>query len=165
MAREREYFIHGTDGVEGAVKRGVPEAVASHIFDEMMDFASYAFNKAHAACYAVLTYRTGYLKCYYPVEYLAAIINGYMASSDAVAEYVYAARRMGIKVLQPDVNRSVAKFSVEGDCIRFGLAAVKTLEPPLWTTWSKSGKKTVPSGILQTSAGEQRDSTNACWKI
>lgn len=144
MAREREYFIHGTDGVEGAVKRGVPEAVASHIFDEMMDFASYAFNKAHAACYAVLTYRTGYLKCYYPVEYLAAIINGYMASSDAVAEYVYAARRMGIKVLQPDVNRSVAKFSVEGDCIRFGLAAVKNVGAAVMDNMVKERKENGP---------------------
>lgn len=127
MAREREYFIHGTDGVEGAIKRGIPEATANRIFDAMMDFASYAFNKAHAACYAVLTYRTAYLKCYYPVEYLAAIINGYMASSDSVAEYIYAARKLGIKVLPPDVNRSFVKFSVEGNAIRFGLAAVKNV--------------------------------------
>lgn len=127
MAREREYFIHGMDGVEGAIKRGIPEATANRIFDAMMDFASYAFNKAHAACYAVLTYRTAYLKCYYPVEYLAAIINGYMASSDSVAEYIYAARKLGIKVLPPDVNRSFVKFSVEGNAIRFGLAAVKNV--------------------------------------
>ena len=127
MAREREYFVHGTDGVEGAVKRGVKEQVADHIFDEMMDFASYAFNKAHAACYAVTTYRTAYLKHYFPVEFLAAMINGYMYNSDSVAEYVYSARRSGIKVLGPDANRSRPKFSVENGCIRFGLAAVKNV--------------------------------------
>lgn len=127
MAREREFFVHGTDGVEGAVKRGVGEKVADHIFDEMMDFASYAFNKAHAACYAVTTYRTAYLKRYFPVEFLAAMINGYMANSDSVAEYVYSARRSNIKVLGPDVNKSRPKFSVENGCIRFGLAAVKNV--------------------------------------
>lgn len=127
MAKEREYFIHGTDGVEGALKRGVSEQTANHIFDEMMDFASYAFNKAHAACYAVLSYRTAYLKRYYPVEFYAAIINGYMGNADDVASYVYAARRQGIKILPPNVNRSFAKFSVEGDAIRFGVAAVKNV--------------------------------------
>ena len=127
MAREREYFVHGTEGVEGAVKRGVSERVADHIFDEMMDFASYAFNKAHAACYAVTTYRTAYLKHYFPVEFLAAIINGYMGNSDSVAEYVYAARKSGIRVLGPDVNKSRPKFSVEDGAIRFGLAAVKNV--------------------------------------
>jgi len=127
MAREREYFVHGTEGVEGAVKRGVSERVADHIFDEMMDFASYAFNKAHAACYAVTTYRTAYLKHYFPVEFLAAIINGYMGNSDSVAEYVYAARKSGIRVLGPDVNKSRPKFSVENGAIRFGLAAVKNV--------------------------------------
>ncbi len=125
MAKEREYFLHGTEGVEGAVKRGVPEPVANHIFDEMMDFASYAFNKAHAAGYAVLAYRTAYLKLYHPVAFFAAIINSYMGSSDTVAEYVYAARRHGIEVLSPDINRSMAMFSVENDAIRFGLSAVK----------------------------------------
>ena len=127
MAREREYFVHGTEGVEGSVKRGVDEKVANHIFDEMMDFASYAFNKAHAACYAVTTYRTAYLKHYFPVEFLAAIINGYMGNSDSVAEYVYSARRSGIKVYGPDVNTSRPRFSVENGAIRFGLAAVKTV--------------------------------------
>jgi len=125
MAKEREYFIHGTDGVEGAVKRGVPEAVANRIFDEMMDFASYAFNKSHAAAYAVLAYRTAYLKHYYPVEFMTALINSYMGTSDKVAEYVYSAQRQGIKTLPPDVNRSRARFSPENGAIRFGLAAVR----------------------------------------
>lgn len=125
MAREREYFIHGTDGVEGALRRGVPEAAANRIFDEMMDFASYAFNKSHAAAYAVLAYRTAYLKHHYPVEFMTALINSFMGSSDKVAEYVYSARRQGIRVLPPDINKSRARFSVENGCIRFGLAAVR----------------------------------------
>lgn len=125
MAREREYFVHGTDGVEGAVRRGVPEDVANRIFDEMMDFASYAFNKSHAAAYAVLAYRTAYLKHYYPVEFMTALINSFMGTSDKVAEYVYSAQRQGICTLPPDVNRSQARFSVEDGAIRFGLAAVR----------------------------------------
>ena len=125
MAREREYFVHGTDGVEGAVRRGVPEDVANRIFDEMIDFASYAFNKSHAAAYAVLAYRTAYLKHYYPVEFMTALINSFMGTSDKVAEYVYSAQRQGIRTLPPDVNRSQARFSVEGGAIRFGLAAVR----------------------------------------
>ena len=125
MAKEREYFIYGTDGVEGALRRGVPEAAANRIFDEMMDFASYAFNKSHAAAYAVLAYRTAYLKHHYPVEFMTALINSFMGSSDKVAEYVYSARRQGIRVLPPDVNKSLARFSVENGCIRFGLAAVR----------------------------------------
>ena len=137
MAKEREFFIHGTEGVDGAVKRGVPEAVADRIFDEMIDFASYAFNKSHAACYAVLAYRTAYLKLYYPVEFMTALINSYMGGSDTVAKYVYTARRLGLAVLPPDVNRSRSRFSVEqvgknedGSkqlAIRFGLAAVKSV--------------------------------------
>lgn len=137
MAKEREFFIHGTEGVDGAVKRGVPETVADRIFDEMMDFASYAFNKSHAACYAVLAYRTAYLKLYYPVEFMTALINSYMGGSDTVAKYVYTARRLGLAVLPPDVNRSRSRFSVEqvgknedGSkqlAIRFGLAAVKSV--------------------------------------
>ncbi|MDO4565422.1 MAG: DNA polymerase III subunit alpha [Clostridia bacterium] len=131
MAKEREYFVYGTEGVDGAVKRGVSAQVANRIFDEMMDFASYAFNKSHAAGYAVLSYRTAYLEKYFPVEFMAATINGYMSNSDAVANYVYAARRQGIKVLQPDVNSSRAKFSVENGAIRFGLGAVKNVSAGL----------------------------------
>ena len=127
MAKEREYFVHGTDGVVGAVKNGVPEAVANHIFDEMMDFASYAFNKSHAAAYAVLAYRTAYLKYYYPVEFLTALINSFLGSVDTVASYVYSARNHGIKVLPPDVNFSRARFAPENGAIRFGLAAVRNV--------------------------------------
>ena len=127
MAKERTFFVYGTDGVDGAIKRGVPENVANHIFDEMMDFASYAFNKAHAACYAVVAYRTAYLKHYYPAELFAATINGYRQNTDSVAAYVYDARRQGIKILPPDVNRSLALFNVEGDAIRFGLSSVRNV--------------------------------------
>ena len=127
MAKEREYFIHGTEGVVGAVKNGVPEAVADKIFDEMMDFASYAFNKSHAAAYAVLAYRTAYLKYYYPVEFLTALINSYLGSVDTVAKYVYSARNHGVKVLPPDVNYSRARFAPENGAIRFGLSAVRNV--------------------------------------
>ena len=138
MAKEREIFINGAEGIDGAVRRGVPADIANSIFDEMMDFASYAFNKSHAACYAVLGYRTGYLKLYYPVEFMTALINSFMGSSDHVSKYVYTARRLGIPVLPPDINKSVTRFSVErisddpdapfgGLAIRFGLAAVKSV--------------------------------------
>ena len=127
MAKEREYFVHGTEGVVGAVANGVPEAVANKIFDEMMDFASYAFNKSHAAAYAVLAYRTAYLKYYYPVEFLTALINSFLGSVETVAKYVYSARNHGIKVLPPDVNFSRARFSPEQGAIRFGLSAVRNV--------------------------------------
>lgn len=127
MAKEREFFIHGTEGVEGTVKRGVNEDISNRIFDEMMDFASYAFNKSHAAAYAVLAYRTAYLKHYYPVEFMTALINSYMGNADKVAEYVYSAQRQNIKVLPPDINHSVTRFSVEKENIRFGLAAIKSV--------------------------------------
>ena len=127
MAKERTFFVYGTDGVDGAIKRGVPEDVANHIFDEMMDFASYAFNKAHAACYAVVAYRTAYLKHYYPTELFAATINGYRQNTDSVAAYVYSARKQGIKILPPDVNRSMALFNVENNAIRFGLSSVRNV--------------------------------------
>ncbi|MBR2645184.1 MAG: DNA polymerase III subunit alpha [Clostridia bacterium] len=127
MAKERQFFVYGTEGVDGAIKRGVPENVANAIFDEMMDFASYAFNKAHAACYAVVAYRTAYLKHYYPTEFFAATINGYRQNTDSISNYVYAARRQGIKVLSPDVNKSMALFNVEGDAIRFGLSSVRNV--------------------------------------
>ncbi|MCE5189481.1 MAG: DNA polymerase III subunit alpha [Eubacteriales bacterium] len=127
MAKEREYFVHGTEGVVGAVKNGVPEPVANKIFDEMMDFASYAFNKSHAAAYAVLAYRTAYLKYYYPVEFLTALINSYLGSVETVAKYVYSARNHGIRVLPPDVNFSRARFSPEQGAIRFGLSAVRNV--------------------------------------
>ena len=133
MEQERKNFIYGIvadDGniiVKGAVQNGVDEATANQIFDEMMDFASYAFNKSHAAAYAVLTYQTAWLKRYYPVEFMAATLNSYLASSDKVSQYVHECRSVGISVLPPDINESQVKFSVKDGRIRFGLAAVKNV--------------------------------------
>ncbi|MGO5027542.1 DNA polymerase III subunit alpha [Candidatus Agathobaculum pullicola] len=127
LEKERVNFIHGNEelGIDGAVRRGVPEAVAASLFDEIMDFANYAFNKAHAVCYAVVSFRTAYLKCHYPREYMAALLTSVLDSSDKISEYIQAAREMGISVLPPDVNESFDGFSVSGRDIRFGLAAVK----------------------------------------
>ncbi|MGN0993645.1 MAG: DNA polymerase III subunit alpha, partial [Butyricicoccus sp.] len=127
LEKERVSFIHGNpeEGIEGAVARGVPEQVASELFDEIMDFANYAFNKAHAVCYAVVAYRTAYLKCHYPHEYMAALLTSVLDSTDKIAEYITAARDMGLRVLPPDVNESEDCFSVTDGGIRFGLAAIK----------------------------------------
>ena len=129
LEKERVSFIHGNpaEGIEGAVARGVDERTASELFDEIMDFANYAFNKAHAVCYAVVSYRTAYLKCHYPREYMAALLTSVLDSTDKIAEYIAAARDMGLKVLPPDVNESEDCFSVSGDAIRFGLAAIKNV--------------------------------------
>lgn len=133
MERERESFINGiveadgTVSVPGAIRRGIPESVANKIFDEMTDFASYAFNKAHAACYAVVAYRTAWLKYYYPVEMMTALINSFIGSSDKIADYIYYCRKRGIKILPPDINRSEPHFTVENGAIRFGLVGIKNV--------------------------------------
>jgi hypothetical protein len=133
MERERANFVHGaTDAgggvrVAGAVRNGVPEGVANKIFDDMLDFASYAFPKAHATAYAVVAYQTAWLKYYYPVEFMAAILNSCMGNADRVAHYMREARQMGIGVMPPDINSSLAKFSVSGGNLRFGLAAIKNV--------------------------------------
>ena len=128
LEKERVNFIYGNEklGIDGAIKRGVPEAVAASLFDEIMDFANYAFNKAHAVCYAVVSFRTAYLKCHYPREYLAALLTSVLDVSDKISEYIQAARDMGIAVLPPDVNESYDEFSVAGENIRFGLEIKKT---------------------------------------
>lgn len=132
MAQERQNFIHGMDCdgemlVCGAVRKGVPERVAAAIFDEMQDFASYAFNKSHAACYAVLAYRTAYLKRHYPVAFMTALMNSFLGRADKIAEYIYVCGKGGIRVLPPSVNRSRARFRPEGEAIRFGLAGVRNV--------------------------------------
>ncbi len=126
---ERVAFVHGDEvrGIDGAVKRGVPENVANSIYDEILDFASYAFNKAHAVSYAIVAYRTAYMKCRYPRQYMAALLSSVLDSSTHVAEYIAECRSMGIALLPPDVNRSGADFTVEGDNIRFGLVAIKSI--------------------------------------
>mgnify|MGYP002769442329 FL=1 len=132
MAQERKNFIYGVeeDGVvkiDGALRRGVSKEAAEKIFDEMMDFASYAFNKAHAACYAVVAYRTALLKCLYPAEFMTALINSYLTAADRVSFYIYYCRKHGIRILPPDINRSEARFSVENGAVRFGLAAIRNV--------------------------------------
>ena len=133
MQKEREYFIDGIveNGevvVPGAVRNGIPRQVANRIFDEMMDFASYAFNKSHAAAYAVVAYRTAWLKVHYPVEFLTALINSFMGSSiEKMAEYIYCSKINGLEVLPPDINKSRAKFTVEDGKIRFGLAGIRNV--------------------------------------
>lgn len=129
MAKERHFFVYGDpeQGVPGAIANGIPEETANHIFDEMMDFASYAFNKSHAAAYAVVAYQTAFLKLYYKEEFMAALINSYIGNTEKVAEYVYSAKRLGINILPPDVNRSRNRFNVENKNIRFGLSAVRNV--------------------------------------
>ena len=124
---ERIAFVHGDPerGIDGAVKRGIPEAVANSIYDEILDFASYAFNKAHAVSYAIVVYRTAYMKRHYPQQYMAALLTSILDSSVKVAEYIAACRDMGIQLLPPDVNESGANFTVAGQNIRYGLVAIK----------------------------------------
>ena len=133
MQKERENFIYGiTDDagnvvVKGAVRNGVDEKTAARIFDQMMDFASYAFNKSHAAAYAVVAYQTAWLKHYYPVEFMAATLNSFVGNSDKVSYYVQECKQEGIEVLPPDVNESDVRFTVVNGKIRFGMAAVKNV--------------------------------------
>ncbi|MBO5496757.1 MAG: DNA polymerase III subunit alpha, partial [Oscillospiraceae bacterium] len=124
---ERIAFVHGDEsrGIEGAVKRGIPEATANSIYDEILDFASYAFNKAHEVSYAIVVYRTAYMKRHYPQQYMAALLTSILDSSVKVAEYIAECRSMGIQLLPPDVNASGANFTVDGQNIRYGLVAIK----------------------------------------
>jgi DNA polymerase-3 subunit alpha len=124
---ERKAFVHGDPSrhIDGAVARGVPEDVADSIYDEILDFASYAFNKAHAVCYAFVANWTAYMKRHYPREYMAALLTSVLDSSTKVAEYIAACRELGVQILPPDVNESDADFTVAGEHIRFGLVAIK----------------------------------------
>lgn len=125
MEKERKIFIYGGEGVDGAIKRGVPEAVANEIFDQMMDFAQYAFNKSHACAYAVVAYQTAYLKCHYEIEFMTALMNSFLGTPDKLLGYIGYLNRKKIKILPPDINKSQARFSVENGSIRFGLSALK----------------------------------------
>ncbi|MGJ7045683.1 DNA polymerase III subunit alpha [Thermoanaerobacterium thermosulfurigenes] len=133
MEEERKNFIYGIKDengnyvVPGAVNRGVDEATANRLFDEMIDFANYAFNKSHAAAYAVVAFQTAYLKRYYPVEFMAALLNSFVDNTDKVAFYVQVLKKMGIQILPPDINESYSYFTVVNGKIRFGLAAVKNV--------------------------------------
>lgn len=133
MEQERKNFIYGVKDengnveVEGCLKNGISEGVANKIFDSMMDFASYAFNKSHAAAYAVVGYQTAYLMRYYPVEFIAAMLNSVMGTNEKVSEYIRVAKDLGIDVLPPSINESYSRFTVKGNSIRFGLAAIKNV--------------------------------------
>ena len=126
---ERMAFVHGDPerNIPGALAKGVSEDVANSIYDEILDFASYAFNKAHAVSYAIVAYRTAYMKCHYPREYMAALLSSILDNSQKVAEYIAECRELGIKLLPPDVNESDADFTVSGENIRFGLVAIKSV--------------------------------------
>ena len=133
MEKERANFIYGNkeEGVPGCVANGIPEKVASQIYDDMMDFAKYAFNKSHAACYAVVSYQTAYLKYYYPVEFMAALMTSVIDNSGKVAEYIMVCRSMGIDILPPDINQGESGFSVDGKAIRYALTAIKSVGRPV----------------------------------
>ena len=133
MAKEREYFIHGQTDEEGniiipgCVRNGIDEKSANIIFDEMAEFAKYAFNKSHAAAYAVVSYRTAFLKAYYKEEFMAATLNSFLGNLDKVPLYIEECRKMGIEILKPDINKSFTKFTVDNGKIRFGLGSIKNV--------------------------------------
>ena len=132
MEQERKNFIYGNpdEGVKGCVNNGIDEKVAGKIYDDMIDFAKYAFNKSHAACYAVVSFQTAYLKTYYPVEFMAALMTSVIDNTSKVAGYIYPCKQMNIGILPPDVNESQMEFTVENGKIRFAMAAIKSLGRP-----------------------------------
>ncbi len=129
IEEERKVFVYGdpAQNIPGCVGHGIPEAVAQSIYDEIVDFANYAFNKAHAVCYAIVAYQTAYLKCHYPRQYMAALMTSVLDSATKIAGYIAECKELGIPVLPPDLNHSEDHFTVEGDAIRFGLGAVKNV--------------------------------------
>ena len=133
MQKERQIFVYGdeTANVPGCIKNGIDEKTANKIYDEMIDFAKYAFNKSHAAAYAVVAYQTAWLKYYYPVEFMAALMTSVIENPSKVAEYIYACRQMNIRILPPDINKGEADFSVDNGNIRYGLAAIKSIGKPV----------------------------------
>ena len=133
MEKERNNFIYGNEeeGVPGCVKNGISAEVAGEIYNEMMDFAKYAFNKSHAACYAVVAYQTAWLKYYYPVEFMAALMTSVIDNPKKVSEYILTSRNMGIRILPPDVNEGETGFSVSGGSIRYALTAIKGIGRPV----------------------------------
>ncbi len=129
MEKERQNFVYGNpeEGVAGCIANGIDEKTANTIYDEMIDFAKYAFNKSHAACYAVVAYQTAYLKYYYPLEFMAALMTSVMDNAGKTAEYILTCRQMGISILPPDINEGESGFSVSGGAIRYGLSAIKSV--------------------------------------
>ena len=134
MEKERQNFVYGNEaeGVKGCIANGIDEKTANHIYDEMIDFAKYAFNKSHAAAYAVVSYQTDYLKYYYPKEFMAALMSSVMDNVSKFSEYILTCRRMmDIAILPPDINEGESGFSVSGDGIRYGLSAIKSVGRPV----------------------------------
>ena len=161
MAKEREIFINGQvdeNGnvvVPGCVRNGIDEVSANKIFDEMAEFAKYAFNKSHAACYAVVAYRTAYLKAYYPAEFMAATLNSYLGNLDKIPQYIDECKELGIEILKPEINRSFEKFTVEKGKIRFGLGSIKNV-----------GEKPVGNIVEERKEnGEFKNFTDFCERI
>jgi len=132
MEKERANFVNGNaeEGVPGCAGNGIAADVAGQIYDNMMDFAKYAFNKSHAACYAVVAYQTAYLKYYYPVQFMAALLTSVIDNPRKVAEYIVCCRNMGIEILPPDVNESSGEFGVSGNAVRYALLAIKGVGRP-----------------------------------
>lgn len=133
MEQERKNFVYGNpeENVPGCIAKGIDEKVANKIYDNMIDFAKYAFNKSHAAAYAVVAYQTAYLKYYYPVEFMAALMTSVLDNTSKVSEYIYTCRQMGIAILPPDINEGEGGFSVSGQAIRYGLSAIKSIGRPV----------------------------------
>ena len=133
MEKERQNFVYGNEeeGVPGCINRGISEEVANKIYEQMMDFAKYAFNKSHAAAYAVVAYQTAYLKCHFPVEFMAALMTSVIDNPPKVAGYILSSRKMGIDILPPDINKGDSTFSVDGGGIRYGLSAIKSIGKPV----------------------------------
>ena len=161
MAKEREIFIHGQEDengnivVPGCVRNGIDEASANRIFDEMAEFAKYAFNKSHAAAYAVVSYQTAYLKAYYPAEFMAAMLNSFLGNLDKVPGYIEECKRLGIEILKPDINKSDTKFTVDKNQIRFGLGSIKNV-----------GTSAVDEIVnIRNKGGEFKDFSDFCERI
>ena len=155
MEKERESFVYGNpeDGVPGCVNNGISEKIANKIYDEMIDFAKYAFNKSHAAAYAVVSYQTAWLKYYYPVEFMAALMTSCIDNPGKVAEYILNSRQMGISILPPDVNQSEGIFTVEGKSIRYGMSAIKGIGKPVMEAVTREREENGPFVSLQDFAG------------
>ena len=151
MEKERESFVYGNpeDGVPGCINNGISEQIANKIYDEMTDFAKYAFNKSHAAAYAVVSYQTAWLKYYYPVEFMAALMTSCIDNPGKVAEYILNSRQMGISILPPDVNQSEGIFTVEGRSIRYGMAAIKGVGKPVMEAVAREREENGPFVSLQ----------------
>lgn len=165
MEKERQNFVYGNpeEGVPGCIANGIPEKTAQKIYDEMIDFAKYAFNKSHAAAYAVVSYQTAYLKYYYPVEFMAALMTSVLDNSNKVAEYILSCRQMGLEILSPNINESESRFSVSDGKIRFALSAIKSIGRPVVEAIVAERKRGGPYKGLQDFAERMADASD-CTK-